>query len=285
MVPWSEIFTFFMGLSFWTLITSRLSYGSDSDIYCLQRIKESVEDPLNYLNSTWNFENRSAGFICKFTGVECWHPDENQVLNIKLADMELKGQFPQEIVNCSSLTGLDLSNNKFSGTIPPDISKILSYVTSLDLSYNNFSGGIPAGIANCTYLNVLKLDHNQLSGEIPQELSLLSRIKQFSVSNNLLRGPIPTFSKNATITAADFANNTGLCGPPLPACGNAASKGSNTKVIAGAAIGGITVAAIFTAVKLFVFMRRRVVMKKKDDDPEGNKWAKRLKGSKGVKVN
>ncbi|PKI75521.1 hypothetical protein CRG98_004057 [Punica granatum] len=262
---------------------SGLSYGSDSDIQCLRSIMESVEDPYNYLNSTWKFGNNSNGFICKFTGVECWHPDENRVLNIKLGDMGLKGQFPQGIINCSTMTGLDLSNNRFNGAIPSNISKILAYVTTLDLSSNSFSGGIPVDISNCTYLNILKLDHNQLTGQIPLELSRLDRIKQFSVSNNRLSGPIPVFSKNATITEDDYANNLGLCGYPLPLCENTASKSSNTKVIAGAAIGGVTFAAMFTAIVLFVFLRRRVSMKK-DDDPEGNKWTKSLKGSKGVKV-
>lgn len=282
MAPRSKIFTLFIGLSLWVLITSSPAYGSDSDIYCLSRIKKSIKDHYNYLSS-WKFDNLSNGSICKFTGVECWHPDENRVLSIKLADMELKGQFPREIENCSSLTTLDLSNNKFNGTIPSDISKMLFFVTSLDLSSNSFSGGIPVDIANCSYLNVLRLDHNQLTGQIPQELSRLSRIKEFNVANNLLTGPVPMFSGNATITADDYANNNGLCGGLLTAC-STASKGSNMKIITAAAIGGVTIAAVLTAIVMFVFVRRRVSMKKKDDDPEGNKWTKSLKGSKGIKV-
>ncbi|KAF8398303.1 hypothetical protein HHK36_017230 [Tetracentron sinense] len=45
-------------------------------------LKASLEDPLLYLNSSWNFSDNSEGSICKFTGVECWHPDENRVMNI-----------------------------------------------------------------------------------------------------------------------------------------------------------------------------------------------------------
>ncbi|KAK4749051.1 hypothetical protein SAY87_026500 [Trapa incisa] len=277
-----EIFTHFVHLSLWVLIMSIPANGTgDSDIYCLRRIKDSLEDPTGYL-STWKFDgNQSNGFICKFTGVECWHPDENRVLSIKLADMKLKGPFPQDIRNCSSLTALDLSDNNFNGTIPSDISDMLAYVTFLDLSSNRFSGGIPAGIANCTYLNVLRLNHNQLTGQIPQELGGLSRIKEFNVANNLLVGPVPTFSKNAIITSDDYANNLGLYGGPLPAC--TASSGWKVKVIAGAAIGGLTIAAVIVAVVMFVAVPRRESMKK-DEDPEGNKLVKGLKGSKSVKV-
>ncbi|KAG7970395.1 hypothetical protein I3843_07G082000, partial [Carya illinoinensis] len=183
---------------------------------CLQTIKDSLEDPYNYLSSSWNFENNTEGFICKFKGVDCWQPDENRVINIRLSDMGLKGEFPRGIENCTSLTGLDLSRNKLSGSIPSDISDKLLFVTSLDLSSNNFSGEIPLSLANCTYLNVLKLDHNQLTGMIPPELAMLARIKEFSVSNNLLSGPVPSFDSIGT--AEGYANNLGLCGGPLKSC-------------------------------------------------------------------
>jgi Leucine-rich repeat (LRR) protein len=212
--PLSVVLT---GVSLLILMLS-LSYGTETDIYCLRRVKDSLEDPYGYLNSSWDFSNNTEGFICKFTGIECWHPDENRVLNIRLSDMGLKGQFPRGLENCSSLTGLDLSNNKLFGNIPQDISTILKFVTTLDLSSNNFSGQIPVSLSNCSYLNVLKLDHNRLSGQIPAELGLLGRIKTFSVANNLLTGPVPRFSNASNITADSYANNPGLCGAPLEAC-------------------------------------------------------------------
>ncbi|XP_023921873.2 probably inactive leucine-rich repeat receptor-like protein kinase At5g48380 [Quercus suber] len=195
-----------------------ISNGVQSDIDCLKSIKGSFEDPYGYLNTSWNFNNNTEGFICKFTGVECWHPDENKVLNIRLSDMGLSGRFPRGIKNCKSLTGLDLSSNELSGPLPFDISLLVGFLTSLDLSSNNFSGEIPVNLFNCTYLNVLKLDHNHLTGQIPQELALLNRMKQFNVSNNMLSGVVPYFGPNASITADSFANNTKLCGALLEPC-------------------------------------------------------------------
>ncbi|KAL5054443.1 hypothetical protein RYX36_035125 [Vicia faba] len=179
----------FLGALFSILMTSQ---SSDTDILCLMSIKSSLEDSNNYLFSSWNFNNKTEGFICRFNGVECWHPDETRVINLKLSNMGLKGQFPRGIVNCSSLTGLDLSNNELSGTIPSDISNLFQYVTTIDLSYNKFTGEIPIDLANCTYLNVLKLDNNMLSGEIPKELAQLTRLKEISVANNdgLCGGPV-----------------------------------------------------------------------------------------------
>ena len=161
----------------------------------------------------------TEGFICNFLGIECWHPHENKVLNIKLADLGLKGQFPRGVQNCTSLTGLDLSYNNLNGPIPDDVDKLIHYITSIDLSSNSFSGEIPKNISNCTFLNVLKLDNNKFSGQIPPQLGQLSRIKTFSLTNNQLSGPIPVFTSNDTIGPDSFANNPGLCGPPyLESC-------------------------------------------------------------------
>ncbi|KAG6647512.1 probably inactive leucine-rich repeat receptor-like protein kinase At5g48380 [Carya illinoinensis] len=256
------------------------SFADESNIYCLQTIKESLEDPYNYLSSSWNFENNTEGFICKFDGVECWHPDENRVLNIRLSDMGLKGKFPRGIENCTSLTGLDLSSNKLSGSIPSDISDKLQFVTTLDLSSNSFSGEIPLSLANCTYLNVLELDHNQLTGMIPLQLVLLNRIKKFSVSNNLLSGRVPNFG--STVTAESYANNLGLCGGPLKACQDTTKK-SHIGIIAASAVGGVTFTSIAVGIILY-YLSRGVAGKKKEDDPEGNQWAKILKGTEGIKV-
>ncbi|XP_028794856.1 probably inactive leucine-rich repeat receptor-like protein kinase At5g48380 [Neltuma alba] len=279
MVPSSRFFRAHFVISVLLLFGISITNGTDVDISCLKSIQNSLEDPNGYLKSSWNFNNKSEGYICHFTGVECWHDDENRVLNLKLSNMGLKGQFPRAIKNCSSLTGLDLSINDLSGTIPADIDKLLGFVVTLDLSSNDFSGAIPVSLSNCSYLNTLKLDQNQLTGQIPPKLAQLRRIKTFSVSNNLLTGPVPSFESKDSITADSYSNNSGLCGGPLGPC---QGKKANTAVIAGAAVGGVTVAALALGIGAFFFVRR--VSVKKEEDPEGNKWARSLKGTKGIKV-
>ncbi|WMV36468.1 hypothetical protein MTR67_029853 [Solanum verrucosum] len=167
------------------------------------------------LNSTWKFDNQTEGFICRFAGIQCWHPDETRVLSISLPDMGLKGEFPRGIQNCTSITSLDLSSNELYGTIPSDISRLIGFIVTVDLSSNLFSGAIPSDISNCSHLNSLKLENNKLEGLIPPEIHLLKRLKTFNVANNMLTGPVPNF---VTFPIESYANNSGLCGSPLELC-------------------------------------------------------------------
>ncbi|CDP06295.1 unnamed protein product [Coffea canephora] len=203
----------------------------ENDVYCLKSIKDSLQHPYNYLSLTWNFDNATeGGFICDFTGIDCWHANENKVLNIRLSDMGQKGQFPGGQENCTSLVDLDLSNNQLSGPIPSDIGQVLKFITTLDLSNNQFSGLIPSSIASCKYISVLKLDDNSLRGPIPQELGMLKRITIFTVANNMLTGPVPNFIK-ATPPEVRYENNLGLCGAALEVCKDDSDSGLSNRVL------------------------------------------------------
>lgn len=253
-------------------------FASDRDIQCLKSVQQSVTDPTGVLKSSWNFGNVSNGFICRFTGVECWHPDENRVLSLRLGNLGLQGSFPQGLQNCSDMTGLDLSSNNFTGPIPPDISRQMPYLTTLDLSYNGFSGSLPQNISNMTYLNLLNLQHNQFSGQIPPQFNLLTRLATFSVADNQLSGPIP--SSLQKFSASNFVGNEGLCESPLDRC-QASAKSKNTAAIIGAIV-GVVVVIIIVVIVVFVCLRKLPAKKAKGEDD--NKWAKSIKGTKTIKV-
>ncbi|GKV02182.1 hypothetical protein SLEP1_g14645 [Rubroshorea leprosula] len=128
MASLARLTTMFLHDLIWSLLTTS-SGGLVSDINCLKSIKDSLDDPYDYLKVSWNFNNNTKGFICWFTGVEYWHYGENKVLNIQLSNMSLRGQFPLGISDCSGLTGLDLSNNEFSRPITSDISIITVFIS------------------------------------------------------------------------------------------------------------------------------------------------------------
>ena len=148
--------------------------------------RDSLEDPLNLLKTSWTFNNLPEGSIYNYVGVTCWNLAKKRVCGIELVNMGLMGEFPKGIENCKELVNLDLSGNEFSGSIP-------------------------SSIGNCSYLEVLKLDNNKLTGQISQQLSQLKNLRIFSVANNLLSGPVPEFV-NINITRESYVNNSGLCG-------------------------------------------------------------------------
>ncbi|KAL6847759.1 hypothetical protein ACP4OV_021887 [Aristida adscensionis] len=249
------------------LLFSVTCFSSDLDVQCLRDVHNSVVDPNGILKSTWNFDNNTNGFICRFTGVECWHPDENRVLSLHLGNLGLQGLFPRGLPNCTSMTGLDLSYNNFTGIIPQDISVQVSFLTSLDLSNNGFSGQIPVTISQMSYLNTLDLQGNQLSGEIPGQFSLLTPLRSFNVADNRLSGRIPpALSK---YPAQNFAGNQGLCGIPLDACPVSKSK-SSTGLI-GAVVGVVAVIVMGVIVVLYC-------LRKLKDVEEGNEEFGELPG-------
>ncbi|KAG2261193.1 hypothetical protein Bca52824_068272 [Brassica carinata] len=278
------VFAIFLGNCLCLLLLSSSIDANEANVNCLRNIKSQLTDPNENLSS-WVFgNNETAGYICKFTGVTCWHDDENRVLSIKLSGFGLRGVFPVGIKNCSDLTGLDLSRNNFSGPLPTNIDSLIPSVTTLDLSYNSFSGEIPVSVANITFLNILSLNGNQFTGTLPPQLGQLGRLTKISVANNRLSGPIPTFNEtNVKFGVNDFAGNQGLCGKPLDPCEGA--NGSRVKVVVIAAVGGLVAAALVVGVVLFFYFRRLALVRKKlQDDPEENRWARILKEQKGVKV-
>ena len=126
-----------------------------------------------------------------------------------------KGQILRYTKTLSLVTGIDLSDNNFSGIIPNEITKLFGLVV-LNLSRNHITGQIPETMTNLLQLSSLDLSNNQLSGTIPSGLSSLSFLGSLDLSNNNLMGVIPYMGHTTTFDAVAFTGNPGLCGPPLP---------------------------------------------------------------------
>ncbi|CAN7050219.1 unnamed protein product [Brassica oleracea var. botrytis] len=116
-----------------------------------------------------------------------------------------------------SMIYLDLSYNAISGSIPVSYGNMV-YLQVLNLGHNLLFGAIPDSFGGLKAIGVLDLSHNNLQGFLPGSLGGLSFLSDLDVSNNNLTGPIPFGGQLTTFPLKRYANNSGLCGLPLPPC-------------------------------------------------------------------
>ncbi|KAL8520866.1 hypothetical protein ACS0TY_011428 [Phlomoides rotata] len=141
----------------------------------------------------------------------------------------IHGTISNAIENLTSLSSLDLSNNKLSGRIPRENTKLcrirdlslsfnelqgeisdsfgdmsecfLGSLESLHLRSNNLSGHLTSQFGEFKNLRFLVLGNNSLSGAIPVSIGKLSSLKQLYIEDNKLDG---------VVTESHFTNLTKL---------------------------------------------------------------------------
>ena len=79
------------------------------------------------------------------------------------------GRFRPSWVGSRACERLRLDNNQLSGTIPPELGRLV-HLEELFLHGNQFTGEIPRELGDLASLRRLKLGDNQLSGTLPAEL-------------------------------------------------------------------------------------------------------------------
>ena len=202
------------------------SFGTSSDI--------GVDIPHNedqVLRSIYNETEgsgwkNSSGWLsdttpCNWYGVVC---SAGSVVELNLADNNLRGNIPPEISLLTNLKTLNLEFNHLSGSIPPELGD-LSKLEFMFLTGNSgLSGSIPPEIGDLASLRGLILSSfeggTQLSGHIPSELGNLRKLTHLEISNSLVNGPIPPELGHLTnLTLLDFSHSP-LSGSIPPEIGN-----------------------------------------------------------------
>jgi receptor kinase-like protein len=125
-----------------------------------------------------------------------------------LSDSNFEGVIPASLSNLSTtLTYLDLSTNKISGSIPRDIGNLLNLQT-LNLSNNYITGALPSATGRLQNLQALTIENNNIGGPIPLTLGNLSRLTILDISSNVFTGSIPSFMGNLTnLLSMNLASN------------------------------------------------------------------------------
>lgn len=267
---------------------------ASSDTESLLKFKESLQNA-NALSSWNNGNNASSSSSApppctdghaNWQGVVCYR---GHVWGLQLEKMGLKGavdvdslkdlpylrtislmhnDFDTEWPQLNKLMGLKtiyLSNNKFSGDVPPQAFQGMQWLKRLHLSNNHFTGPIPSSLASLPRLMDLRLDGNKFTGPIPQFGE--TTIKSFSVANNRLEGEIP--ASLSRIPASSFSGNEGLCGAPLGACSSKHKKSIDASAVVAVVLVSVAVLVIAAVILLLLVRRRRRRRTKQEQEQEG----------------
>ncbi|XP_050382702.1 leucine-rich repeat receptor-like protein kinase TDR [Argentina anserina] len=161
----------------------------------LMSLKSELTDDYDTLKD-WSLphgENPSPKiYACSWSGVKC-NSNNSSVTGLDLSMKRLSGSISSERVNFSVFTDLldlNLSYNSFSGKLPVAMFT-LANLTSLDISRNNFSGQFPAGVSGLKSLVLFDAFSNSFSGSLPAELSQLQKLKVLNLAGSYFKGPIP----------------------------------------------------------------------------------------------
>lgn len=107
-----------------------------------------------------------------------------------LNDNNFVSTLPNNLGNTHILY-LTLADNKFTGPIPRDISKVLSGLTQVLLLNNQLTGCLPYELGFLNQVTVFDLSSNQITGPLPFSLACLDSVELLDFSANLLYGMVP----------------------------------------------------------------------------------------------
>ncbi|KAI8557068.1 hypothetical protein RHMOL_Rhmol05G0305700 [Rhododendron molle] len=114
-----------------------------------------------------------------------------------LSHNKLSGPIPPSICNGSNLDVLNLSNNRFSGTIPQClIATGVATIRVLNLQNNNLTGNITGTFPKRCALRTLDLSENLLEGHVPKSLANCANAEVLNLGTNNIYGTFPCFLAN-----------------------------------------------------------------------------------------
>ncbi|KAK7318515.1 hypothetical protein RJT34_03218 [Clitoria ternatea] len=229
----------------------------------------SGKTTLAYVRNDGSKEFHGAGSLLEFEGIR------QEQLNGRISTWKFNRVYPGKPLSFDhngSMIFLDVSHNMLSGSIPKEVGSMY-YLFILNLGHNNISGEIPQEIGRLRNLGILDLSNNRLEGEIPQTFTNLSFLTQIDLSNNNLSGLVPGSGQIGTFPASGFLNNTGLCGVPLPPCGEDSRKSYRASVqhkkfwatLAGNLAMGLLSSFFFVFGLIVIVIEARKRRKKRED--------------------
>ncbi|KAK4408616.1 Receptor-like protein 3 [Sesamum angolense] len=180
-----------------TLIFLFLLLFSSSKVLCCNQIER--DSLLSFYHQIYQWSSTDC---CRWEGVACEsygsRPPESSgsflPVSIRILDLSsnrFNGSVDLSILRrAKNLISFNVSNNSFSGPVPSSICRSSPFLQVLDFSMNQFTGGIVDGFGECSNLQIFRAGFNSLSGWLPNDVYRVRTLKEISLSNNHFSGPI-----------------------------------------------------------------------------------------------
>uniref|UniRef100_A0ACD5YBS5 Uncharacterized protein n=1 Tax=Avena sativa TaxID=4498 RepID=A0ACD5YBS5_AVESA len=150
--------------------------------------------------------------------MQCWKESDNNssmlsansadqfgsnMVGLALSNNDLSGEFPNFLQSASGLRNLDLSYNRFSGTLPEWLPEKMPSLKMFIVRSNMFSGHIPKNLTCLENLHYLDMARNNISGTIWSLINLKAmRVvileAHYIVEDSDLQKSIPVTTKGQT---------------------------------------------------------------------------------------
>jgi hypothetical protein len=134
--------------------------------------------------SPWDMNTTSP---CDLQGIAC---SNACVTGIDLSQNHLSGTLPKALSNFTSLVTFNVAGNQIGGTLPPEYSAWTS-MSQFIVSTNSISGTLPREYQSWTRVWEFHIFLNNISGTLPSEYADMHEMGFFSAFNNRLTGTLP----------------------------------------------------------------------------------------------
>lgn len=187
------------------LLLVNTAFGN-RDIDALLELKKGIQnDPFGLVLNSWDSKSlESNGCPQNWYGILC---SEGNVISITLDNASLVGEFNfLAISNLPMLHNLSVVNNHFTGSML-HISPMKS-LKFLDLSLNKFNGSLPPSFVELRSLVYLNLSLNEFSGTVPNVFHKLDQLEYLDFHSNSFSGDImEIFYQMGSVLHVDLSNN------------------------------------------------------------------------------
>ncbi|KAM7486944.1 hypothetical protein LguiA_002953 [Lonicera macranthoides] len=137
--------------------------------------------------------------------------------SLRLSNCAFEGEIPKSFMNLSRIRSLDLYSNNLTGQLPELFQTLFASKNSLEileLSWNKFSGSLSnSDLTSFSSLRQLGIGNNKLNGPFPKRFGQSSTLEYLDLSGNELNGSLPDLASFPLLRYLYLSKNSLKVGP------------------------------------------------------------------------